>query len=164
MVFPVFQFVPISSCLVTGHHWGESGSVFFTSHPQVFILTGLFPLSFLFCGLKNPSSLSLSCVTYAPRPKPSPWLFAGFTLVYTGLPCTRESFTAKLPSTWLTLSVLVPGVPVYSKRVFLTVPTILNWSTQWQCRKPLVIFSFADRVEEWVLGFWSCFCFSILLK
>ena len=30
MKFPVFQFVPIASCPVTGHHWEESDSVFFS--------------------------------------------------------------------------------------------------------------------------------------
>lgn len=29
-MFPVFWFLPIASCPVTGHHWAEPGSVFFS--------------------------------------------------------------------------------------------------------------------------------------
>jgi len=35
--FLVYQFVPIASCPVAGHHWEEAGSVFFTPSLQVFI-------------------------------------------------------------------------------------------------------------------------------
>jgi len=34
---PVFQFVPVASCLVTRHHWKESGSVLFALSLQVCI-------------------------------------------------------------------------------------------------------------------------------
>lgn len=33
----VFQFVCITSCPGTGHHWNEFGSIFFAPFPQVFI-------------------------------------------------------------------------------------------------------------------------------
>ena len=57
----VFQFVPIASCLVTGHHWEKFGSIFFS--PLIRHLYTLVrpPLHFLFSrpNSLNPLSLSL---------------------------------------------------------------------------------------------------------
>ena len=33
----VFQFVPVASCRLIGHHWKEPGSIFFAPSLQVFI-------------------------------------------------------------------------------------------------------------------------------
>jgi len=40
---PLFQFVPIASGLVTGHHWEEPGCIFFTPCLQVFIYIDKIP-------------------------------------------------------------------------------------------------------------------------
>jgi len=56
--FPVFVFVPISSCHITGHRWEESGSIFLTSPHERFTPIDKIPLRFLFSRLKDPSSLS----------------------------------------------------------------------------------------------------------
>ena len=60
MEFPAFQCVPTASRPVTGHHWEEPGSIFFTPSHQVFIHIDKIPLSLLFSRLSCPSSLSLS--------------------------------------------------------------------------------------------------------
>lgn len=43
---PMFQFVPIDSCPTTGHHWEESGYIFFTPSLQVFIYINKIPRAF----------------------------------------------------------------------------------------------------------------------
>ena len=40
---PVFHFVPIASCPVTGHLWKEAGSVFLSPSLQIFMYTDKFP-------------------------------------------------------------------------------------------------------------------------
>lgn len=58
MGITILQFVPIPSCSFTGYHLAESGSVFFTVPHQIFAHIDNIPLSFLFCSLNNPISLS----------------------------------------------------------------------------------------------------------
>jgi len=49
----VFQFVPIASCPISGYHWEEPGSLFFTHSHQTFIYIDKIPLSFLFSRLNR---------------------------------------------------------------------------------------------------------------
>jgi len=57
---PVFQFVPIASSPVPGHHRKEPGSLFFTSSLQMFVCIDEISLSLFFSRLNNPCSLSFS--------------------------------------------------------------------------------------------------------
>ena len=60
MGIPILQFVPIPSCSFTGYHLAESGSVFFAVPHQISAHIDNILLSFLFCSLNNPISLSFS--------------------------------------------------------------------------------------------------------
>ena len=40
---PVFPWVPIASCPVTGYHWKEPGSILFAPSLQVFVYIGKIP-------------------------------------------------------------------------------------------------------------------------
>ena len=57
---PMFQFVPIASGPVTGHHRAEPGSIYLAPLLQVLINTDEIPLSLLFSRLNSLSSFSLS--------------------------------------------------------------------------------------------------------
>lgn len=90
---PVFQFVPMASGSVSGHHWKEPGSVLFAPSFQVFIHIDKFPLR----GMRDhlPSSLLLaSLLLMQPRvpaafvPRVHCWLLFGLA--------APESFSAKL--------------------------------------------------------------------
>ena len=96
MEFAVFQFLPIDFCLVTRHHWGESGSVFLTPPPhQIFVHIDEIHSepSFLQVEQFKLSSLSL----YILVPSSFLCLFTGPTPVYPGLLCAEEPRTG--PST-----------------------------------------------------------------
>ena len=60
--FLVFGFLPIASCPVTGLHWEETGSMFFTPSHQIYVNIDENCLSLFRSRLNNPRSLSLfSC-------------------------------------------------------------------------------------------------------
>lgn len=58
--FSIFEFVPIASGPVPGHHWKEPGHVFFGLSFQVFIHINRIPLNLPFTRLSSPNFLSLS--------------------------------------------------------------------------------------------------------
>ena len=58
--FPMFQFVPVAPCPVTGHHWKESGPILLTPTIKIFINISKVPSQASFLQPKQASSLSLS--------------------------------------------------------------------------------------------------------
>lgn len=55
----VFHLVPMASCLGTGHHWKETGSILFAPSLQIFMDTDIdeIPLSLLSSMLNSPKML-----------------------------------------------------------------------------------------------------------
>lgn len=70
-----FPILPIDLCPTTGHHWGESDSIFFLTSLLLFMY-GI-PLQLLFCRLKSPSSLSL----FSHKRCFNPFVFSGHSLL-----------------------------------------------------------------------------------
>lgn len=82
MELPLFYFVPVVSCPVSGNHCEESGLHLLCYPHQVFIHMDRISL--------NPISVSLLCMSAALSPSSSPWPFAGLTPLCPCLSCAGE--------------------------------------------------------------------------
>ena len=92
--FPVFQFVPIASSPVTGHHWKEPGCILFASSLKVFIHVWDPPSwAFPSPGWTVPAFSAFPHRRDVPVPPSSSWPFIGPSPVCRRLSCTGEPRT-----------------------------------------------------------------------